>query len=426
MTERTAARPGALIEKREFDTAFYVVLIGIFVTCAIPWYVRIVQLDLVGLARALLILSVAYGSLSLLIERTGRERHVRPALIFLEAAGLTSIGVVWLFAGASAAPTFVAFFMVLCGVTAQLHGMPRALALAIAGVGASGSIAAVASPDLAWYLVRLGVPIDVLAGRPGATGRSSEPGSITSPSVTVLALSAALVAAVILIVLSVRIRRSLRGVRGSDLETPVESLLDSVGTPTVVVDAREGIVRSWSRSFVNQMLLDEVPAGRRLGDLLGLEQVEDLETLLNRGGERHHAHYTVRGENRMGTILGRRMELEGVECVILTFEERIGTGALEEAGENARSALLILDDDGRIRFANRAARESFGVSEGMPVAGLFPLEPGSGWWNTESRGEEVVVAGKRFEREVTRTPSCDAREAMWVIRLAAWDRWLEG
>jgi len=101
------AETSALRErKRILDDVTVWMLLVVSVAVAVPWFLRLLPIDLSVVARATFGFTLLYIALATLTDRLRGPRSLRLALLFLQASGIVFLGLLWHLVGGLQVPMF--------------------------------------------------------------------------------------------------------------------------------------------------------------------------------------------------------------------------------------------------------------------------------------------------------------------------------
>jgi PAS domain-containing protein len=271
-------------------------------------------------------------------------------------------------------------------------------ALAALAVIVAGSVAALTSPSLRWYLAQLHVPLARwLASQPLGTVRGLFPTLEVEPAFAlvlmelfaVLVFAAAVVTgalASLLLRLTTSLHQSGEALR--EAEGLAARVLQASVHPTALVDRSSLRVVQASDSFLRQLLLEPADlADRTVVELFDMPFPEPLQAALARGGEVPFAICRVDGETRIVRISVSLIEHAGSDYAHVSVDDVSDLYYLRGALEAIDAPYLLLGADRRILYFNRAAQSLFGqLYAGMPASGtLEPEGTPAHWWDLTPR-----------------------------------------
>lgn len=267
MTSPPEAAPfqdvGALrARKRVLDLLAVSTLLATFLAAAIPWFLQALPLDLAPAARAALAFTLVYWASAAAADRLRRPLGLLIAILALQSSAVIFLALFWHLLGGLQSPTLLlAFLLPTLGAGLLLRPW-HAASLALLSILAVGLLAMAESPELRWYLSRLGLP-GLLARALPALPRRPEPfpGVDSSPAYLFVLLEAFAVlelACMAALPPLVRLLRRLlaRPAAPALLDAGVlrTALLESA-VPTALVDAEDGRILLASEGFSRRMLL---------------------------------------------------------------------------------------------------------------------------------------------------------------------------
>ncbi len=365
---------------------------------SVPWYTRMVQLDLGRVTWMLFGYALLYCGATLAADRLRNPRDVLRLAVALQVSGVLVLGLVWYLLGGPQAPMFLLAFMVPVVGAGLLAVRWLPYALAALAVVVAGLVAALTSPSLRWYLVQLDIPLaGWLASMPLGAVRGVFPALEVEPAFALVLMELfavlVLVAAVVtgsLASLLLRLTTSLQqsGEALRDAEGLAQRVLQASLHPTALVDRSSLRVVQASDSFLSQLLLEPGDlADRTLVELFDMPFPEPLHAALARGGEVPFAICRVDGETRIVRISVSLIEHAGGDYAHVSVDNVSDLYYIRGALEAVDAAYLLLDADRRILYFNRAAQSLFGqLYAGMPASGtLEPEGTPAHWWDLTPR-----------------------------------------
>jgi PAS domain-containing protein len=387
-------------------------LASLLLACAaagVPWFLRVLPLEIGGAARLAFVYALVYLALARAAGHLARPGLLRIATVLLRAASLVVLAVVWHLLGGVSNPTLLLLFAVPVAAAAIAAGIGSALAEAAGAVVVVGAVALAESPELRWYLLQLGVPIGrslpSLAPVPGASelfpGLAGQPGYLFAllAMFAVAQLGIALVAGALSRALRRRgSREDLAESARASVSHAFQSALLHTPVPTVVVFADTAEVVLASESFRQAMFRHgQELAGRPLFDLVTFSDGGRVRRAIEDGGELSLCPCRVGPESRVVQLRAFPFPHERGRLACITLEDRTDLAYLRAASEASDDAMLVIGTDERLRFANRAARDMLGdLHFGMPASEAWHDLNGAGAvLETTWEGERTVQAGAR-------------------------------
>src|SRR5689334_15912478 len=120
------------LRKALTDDIWVLTLVAVIVAIGVPWFQRILDVRLAPIAWTAFAYSCVYFSVSYAAERSGNQRWFLVASVFLQVAGVVTLGALWRLSGALQNPMFLLVFT-LPVITASIL-LPRWYAFAAAGL----------------------------------------------------------------------------------------------------------------------------------------------------------------------------------------------------------------------------------------------------------------------------------------------------
>ena len=436
--ERAAPEPATLglrERRRLAETLWYAALWAALAAAAVPWYLRLLPIDLGPPAWTLFGAGAALWLSSALTERLPTRRRLLAAAAAQHLAGVVVLGVVWQMAGGLENPAFLAVFALPVVAAAALPARPLSYLTAGAAVAAVVVLALLERPELRWYLASLGLPGLLETEAWPAPGFAQTPYPALTPppaaALAILMVFAVLLAAVALGVdaLAGRLSRlylrlETSGAALARAETLARDLIRSSPTPAVLLRSANLQVVEASDSFFRELLVARADvAEKSLLELVAFGYPEIAEAVLR--GERRGVPFVVfrvGEETRFARVHGYPI-VHGSERLIYAGLRDVGELYFLQAALDAEDeALLVLSVDDRLVYSNRAAEALLGPLEfGQPAVDVLAgsaLEPG--WWHPGPRARverRVRAGGTPCRSAVTAVEVPGAEGRLTIVRL---------
>lgn len=398
--------------KRLLDDAWLLTLFVILLATAVPWFLRIMELDLAPLAWSLFGFGLIYLATALTADRLQDRRSLLLILGALQAVGVLFLGFLWHCAGGLQNPMFLLVF-VLPVVGGSLISRWQSYTSALLAVAAVAAVTFVEARELWWYVAQMGLPVswltDFLSDRWLATGRPF-PGFYAPPPYyfvllelfAILLFGIALMSEVVtsfLLKLYARVGFSASALAKAQILAT--EMLQAAPAPTVLIYSDTFNVVHASKSFVSQLLLTpESLLEKNLFGLVEFSYPDVVEGLITGGGgEAPFCVYRVGKEMRISRVRVYPLVHEGMRYAHVSLEDVGDTYYLRAALDALVQASFVIGPDGRVLCFNEAARELFGGLALGTEASRF-LVQGSlpdGWWVPGLRGnqERQVELGEK-------------------------------
>jgi diguanylate cyclase (GGDEF)-like protein len=281
----------------------------------------------------------------------------------------------------------------------------RPYALAGISVAAVVVVAAWESPDLRWYLAAWGLPSNAsvwmrpawLPARPSPfPGLEVQPAEVlvTLGLFAAFQLSAAAFSdsiATLMLRLSDRLHRSDQQLEAA--QGLFEAVLRTDPSPSVILSRETGQVFHFSRSFQQQMLLDdEAIPGRTIFDLVAFKEPQPVKDVLARGeGEVTACAYHVGREGRVANLRVYSVEHDGTRYAYLGLSDLTELYYLNAVLDGMKEPLLILDDAGQLLYANELATQLFPEAHfGLSMTPLLAAQQEPDWWRASGPDEKEI------------------------------------
>jgi HAMP domain-containing protein len=304
-----------------------------FLAVALPWLVRMIEVELETLAWTLTAFGVVHAALTAAAERT-RSRAVMLRLLYaVPVIGVAFMALLWHVGGGVAHPALALMMALPVIAAAALPRRSFAFDVALYSIVVVTLTAIITSPDLGWYVTQLGVPGAALfrLGSDEVLTRDPFPGATTTPAAMFLFIATFAVVQVAAAAVATRVARHLRArediaqrVHESEVETLPTAALRATPAEAVLVIAGTGQIVQASKRFTQQMLLHNEPiVGRELFGFLTFADTDAVRTLLAKGGTLPFCRYRVGAEARVGNVSAETFTHEGISyaSVVIVSEE---------------------------------------------------------------------------------------------------------
>jgi len=328
-------RPG--IEALRAQTRWLAQLVAgtvllMFVAVALPWLLRMIEVELAPLAWTMTAFAAAHAALVIAADHV-RSRAVMLRLLYaVPMVGVLSMVMLWHFGGGIGHPA-LALPMVLPVLAAG--ALPRvrfAYDVAIYSIVELVVTVMISSPDFGWYATQLGVP-GAAIGRVAAeqlAARDPFPGATTTPAAAFLFVATFAAVQLAAAVVSTRVAAFVR--RREELAERLDAAhpdtlpalaAERMPTASVLVLAATGQIVQASKHFIQRMLLHNEPVvGRELFDVIHFVDAGAVRRLLADGGVLAECGYAIGPEERMARLLAETFEHEDVTYANVVIEDR--------------------------------------------------------------------------------------------------------
>jgi len=429
------AETSALRErKRILDDVTVWMLLVVSVAVAVPWFLRLLPIDLSVVARATFGFTLLYIALATLTDRLRGPRSLRLALLFLQASGIVFLGLLWHLVGGLQVPMLLLAFVLPVMASGLVLGRWQPYGAALLSVVVVGVIALNESRELRWYLPQVGLPVDRIVGSLALLPDRSGPfPSLASPPDQLLVLLEIFVVfQLACALLSNRLARTLRQLfrrlaAAAEARRGVQGLfraaLKAAATPTVLVCSENGRIVLASDGFLKRMLRHgESLTGTDLFDLTRFAQPGRVRELIQAGGELPFCRYHVGSESRVATIRVDSFLYEDARYACVRLDDSTDLLYLSTALQTTEEPLVVIGSDDRLRYANRAAEDLFGeLCFGMEVSSaLARSELADRWWSiddTPNGGRRLQIRDATYLVTAAEAKTSDASEALTVVTL---------
>ena len=401
--------------KRLFDDVWLLTLFVIFLAIAIPWFLRILDVELGPLAWSLFGFGLVYLLGAIIADRAKNRLHLILMIGAVQGIGIVFLGYVWHLAGGLQNPTFLlAFGLPIIAGGLVLVGW-QSYATAFLGMATVSCVALIEAPELRWYLLEIGLPLGpIIKHLPQApAGATQASGTLIAPAsylFVLLELFGAFLLALALLAeslnallrrLYVRLGTSMTAT--SEAEMSARDALEGSPYPALwVVPDSFGIERT-SASFLQHFgLAPGAASNANLFDLVAFSYPDVVEGLIaGNGGEYPLAIYRIGGETRVAHVRVRPIRHDGRPLAHVTFEDLSNGYLLRAVFDAADDGLVIVSSAGTITHCNPVAARLLPALQigGAAASALDRPELPKGWWELEMRRRMtsyIDLEGKRF------------------------------
>src|SRR2546422_4176770 len=162
--ERPNPSASLLERKRLLDSLWLAHLALVMGALMLPWWLGIADLPFPALARDTVIFGLGFGLLAWAADQIERPAPLLACIYALHSGGILFLAYLWASAGGVGNPGLLAAFSI--GAVTSGLVMVRWLPFqyALLSVVSVWGIAVAQSTELQWYLVRLGMPPDLVSG----------------------------------------------------------------------------------------------------------------------------------------------------------------------------------------------------------------------------------------------------------------------
>lgn len=308
-------------------------MVLMFVAVALPWLLRMIEVELAPLAWTLTAYAATHAALLIAADRV-RPRAVMLRLLYaVPLFGVGFMAVLWHYGGGIAHPALALPMVLPVLGAAALPRVRFAYDVALYSIFVVVATVMISSPDFGWYVTQLGVPgaaIARVAGEELAL-RDPFPGATTTPAaaflfvVTFAVLQVAAASVATRVVALVGRREELRErIATVHPDTLLAVAAERMPAVSVLVIAATGQIVQASKRFVQQMLLHNEPVvGRELFEVIRFADAGAVRRLVAERGTLASCRYAIGAEERVAEVLTETFEHDGVRYanVVIRDEE---------------------------------------------------------------------------------------------------------
>lgn len=423
--------------KRLLEVATVWMLVLVFVAIAVPWFLRVLAIDLAPAARAAFVYMLFHVLVSTITDRMRRPRSLLAAAVLLQAFGIVFFGLLWHLVGGVQTPMLLLAFFPPVIASGVLLGRWQTYLAALLSITVVTSVALAESPELRWYFSQLGISLDrvpralpflPLPGRP-----QPFPSLAGQPAYSFVLLEGFAV----LLLACAWLSHSLSGgvlrlyaplgspaEGGSHPQGIFQAALKASPAPAVLVSAESGHVLLASDSFLRSMLFHGENLVRRdLFELIRFSEPDRVRSLIaGNGREMPFCSYWVGDEARVAGLQVYPFQCRGESYACLRFVDRTDLYYLQTALQAVNEPLVVISTDDRLCYANGAAERLFGeLYFGLEAAAVLErAELPERWWDARRSGPQerrVVIGGTSYWVSAVATVAADMAESLNIVRL---------
>ncbi len=413
--------------KRILDGVTVWTVIVVSVAVAVPWFLRLLPIDVALAARAAFGYTLLFVTLAALTDRLRGPRLLRLAPVLLQASAIVFLGLWWHLVGGLQIPMFLLAFLLPVMATGIVLGRWQGHGVALLSVAVVSLVALAESRELRWYLAQIGLPMDRVVGflppRPDLGGEREQQ-LVPLELFAVLLLACTLLSRWLLVALEQLSRRlAASEAAQGEVQGLFEAALRSGSGSTVVVCPDDGQIVLASDGFRKRMLRHgEDLVGADLFEVVRFAQPARVHDLLRAGGELPFCRYHVGREARAATLRVDVVRYGDARYACVRIEESTELTYLAGALQTTAEPLLLVGSGDRLCYANRAAGDLFGeLYFGMdaPAALAQPGLP-ERWWSTDDahgRRVRLQLRDATYLVSATQTTTPDEGEVVRIVRL---------
>jgi diguanylate cyclase (GGDEF)-like protein len=383
------------------DVSWFVLLVLVFLAVTAAWFTRLLNVDIERVAASVF----AYAFVYLVLARVSGRLTSLPTLFLatglLHASGILFLAFLWHLIGGVENRVFLLAFVLPVVATGVVMRDWRPYAMALLAVATVTLVAVVESSELRWYLSLAGLPTSALAwaARTGVARLRPFAGAEILPEELIVSLGLFAVfqltaAAFSESIADLVIRLSDRLRSADELRDEAQGLFQAVmhadPSPSVVIYRDTFQVLYASRSFLQQLLLapDDLP-GRTLFEVVHFDDPQRIRDAVARGeGDLGSCSLQVGKEVRIVSARVYRIDHQGTSYAYIGLSDHTELYYLNAALDGMQDPLLVLDDGGKLLYANELTRALFPEAHfGMDMTAVLSGSAERGWWKAEGHEE---------------------------------------
>jgi len=374
----------------------------VFLAVVAAWFARLLQVAIVTVSASVFLYVFFYVAAAHVLDRTQRLGTILLATGLLHGSGILFLAFLWHLVGGVEHRVFLLAFLLPVLATGVVMRDWRPYAMALVAIASVTVVAVAESPELRWYLSLFGLPMTALSWEAPAwmPGRPRPfPGAEVLPEELLVSLGMFAVFQVTAAAFSesisgLVIRLSERLRTADDLRDEARGLFQAVmhadPSPSVIVYRDTSQIVYTSRSFLHQFLLtpQDLP-GKGLFDVVRFHEPERVREILRRGeGEIGSCSHQVGEEVRIASVRVFRIDHGGTSYAYLGFSDLTEMYYLNAVLDGMQDALLVLDEKGKLLYANELTRNLFPEAHfGMNMTAALSVPEDQGWWRASGPQE---------------------------------------
>jgi len=384
------------------DVSWLVLIVLVFLAVVTAWFVRLLQVAIVTVGASVFLYVLFYVVAARILDSAKRPRTIVVATGLLHGSGILFLAFLWHLVGGIEHMVFLLAFVLPVLVTGVVMRDWRPYAMALVAIGSVTLVAVAESPELRWYLSLFGLPMTALSWEAPVWMPARPrpfPGAEVLPEELLVSLGMFAVFQVAAAAFSESIsgfvlRLSERLRTADDLRDEAQGLFQAVmhadPSPSVIVYRDTSQIVYTSRSFLQQFLLrpEELP-GMALFDVVRFHEPERVREMLARGeGEIGSCSHQVGEEVRIASVRVFRIDHGGTSYAYLGFSDLTEMYYLNAVLDGMQDALLVLDEKGKLLYANELTRNLFPEAHfGMNMTAALSVPEDQGWWRASGPQE---------------------------------------
>jgi hypothetical protein len=307
-------------------------MVLMFLAVAVPWLVRMIEVELAPLAWTLAAFAATHALLMLAADRVRGEKVMLRLLYAVPLLGAGFTALLWHHGGGIGHPALASTMVLPVIAAAALPRARFAYDVAIYSIVVVTTAVTIASPDFGWYVTQLGIPGASLISASGdeLTARDPFPGATTTPAAAFLFVATFALLQLAAAAAATRVARLVRGreelaLRLSDHAVdalPARALHATPAAAVVVIAATGQIVQATKRFTQQQLLHNDPIVGQELFAVMTFADPSRMRTLLAEGGAIPDCRYRIGPEERVASVAAATFEHEGTQYASVTIADQ--------------------------------------------------------------------------------------------------------
>ena len=402
-----------LERKRMFDAAWAVCLVALLAAVTVPWFLRVLEIDLGKVALFVFGTALAYLVVGAITDRLPNQLAVATAMRVMPLTSIVLMGPRWHLVGGLSNPVFLLAFVLPVIVSGIMMSGWTAHGAALLSVVVAFAVGLAESQELRWYAAGgQGWLHSIVQALPQLDESSSVfPELRPSPAynftiLVTFAMTQSLVAFLTTPIASLVLRLDGRLRVSHSLLHEVQGIfhavLSAAPDPGIVLYADSYQPVQASDSFFHRMLVKpSAIVGKSIFQIIDFENPDRVRNAFERpAGEITFCVYRIAGETRIANLPFHRTQHAGTAYLYVGWQELTETFHLHAAFDALEEPLLVISAANHIQYVNRAAIGVLGPMHfGMDtdaVASLTPIVLRSRERSRGAEPERCTIQGRPY------------------------------